>query len=231
VPEPSRAPATLILVPTEGEERRLAELGGFAPELGARARCGFGPVAAAARAAQLVAELRPRRVLLVGIAGGYAPERAPVGSALVFARVDIEGVGAGQGPGIPGPGLGPARLRFAQWDGPPGEAVHDSLPLLGPAGSLLLTVCAASGTPSEAEARRRRHPEALAEDMEGFGVALACRLLEVPLVVVRGISNRAGERDHEKWRVRDALAAARALALEWLQRDDWGRPAARPAGP
>jgi futalosine hydrolase len=54
--------------------------------------------------------------------------------------------------------------------------------------------------------------------MEAFGAALACHLAGVPLVVVRGISNHAGERDATRWRVREALAAARTLALEWLER-------------
>jgi futalosine hydrolase len=58
--------------------------------------------------------------------------------------------------------------------------------------------------------------------MEGFGVALACALARVPLAIVRGISNAAGERDTKRWRIREALAAARETALELLRRPDWG---------
>jgi futalosine hydrolase len=57
----------------------------------------------------------------------------------------------------------------------------------------------------------------MAEDMEGFGVALACRLLGVPLAIVRGISNEAGDREHARWQVPAALAAAADLAVRVLE--------------
>jgi futalosine hydrolase len=53
--------------------------------------------------------------------------------------------------------------------------------------------------------------------MEGFGVALACRLAGVPLTIIRGISNTAGDRDHARWRVPEALAAAAGLTLRILR--------------
>jgi futalosine hydrolase len=52
----------------------------------------------------------------------------------------------------------------------------------------------------------------VAEDMEGFAVALACRLVGVPLDIVRGISNDAGDRDKVRWQVPQALRAAADLA-------------------
>ena len=61
----------------------------------------------------------------------------------------------------------------------------------------------------------RNDRKAIAEDMEGFGVAMACKLAGVPLRIVRGISNRAGDRDLTQWQIEEALAAAaeRASAL------------------
>jgi len=50
----------------------------------------------------------------------------------------------------------------------------------------------------------------IAEDMEGFGVALACRLHCIPLATVRGLSNVAGDRRHAGWEVERALRAAAA---------------------
>lgn len=211
---PSHGPE-LILVPTPMELRQLDQLGGFQEALGRPALCGFGPVSAAARTAQLLAQLRPRRVLLLGLAGSLDRERAPLQSATGFARVRLDGVGVGTGASF----QPPSRLGFPQWDG--AEPIDETLTLSPGGQGELLTVCAASASPSEASARRERYPEAVAEDMEGFGVALACRLLGVPLAVVRGISNAAGEREREAWCVRAALAAARVLALEWLARADW----------
>lgn len=202
-------------MPTAFELRQLEELGAFPDTPGRPELCGFGPVSAAARAAQLLAELRPRRVLLLGLAGSLAHERTPLESAHGFARVRLDGVGVGGGAGF----LPPSHLGFAQWQG--AERIAETLPLSPHGQGELLTVCAASASPAEASARRRRYPDASAEDMEGFGVALACRLFGVPLAVVRGISNVAGERDRGTWCVRAALAAARELAREWLARADW----------
>jgi futalosine hydrolase len=52
--------------------------------------------------------------------------------------------------------------------------------------------------------------------MEGFAVAFACRLRGVPLDVIRGISNTAGDRDTSRWQVAAALEAAGRLALQVL---------------
>lgn len=198
----ARRVPTLVLVPTELEHERLAALGGFP---GARAElAGFGPVACAARTAGLVARRRAARVLLVGIGGSLRPRELPVGTATSFSAVHLEGL---------------TRHGFPQWKDAHGR-IEQRLPLVGARGELL-TVCAASDSPAAAHRRARAFPRARAEDMEGFGAALACRLAHVPLVIVRGISNVAGERDQRRWDVTGALAAARELALEWLDRADW----------
>ena len=210
----------LILVPTDVELRHLEDCGGFGPGRALVEVCGFGPVASAARAAERLARLRPRHVFLVGIAGSFDPARHPVGSALTFSRVALDGVGAGEGEEL----LGPERLGLAQWRSPSDAsrpAIVEELPVHPRDGdaALLLTVCSASDSEGMAAVRRRRHPEAVAEDMEGFAVALACSLADVPLTIVRGISNRVGDRHTKTWRVGDAMAAARVLALDLLERD------------
>ena len=79
---------------------------------------------------------------------------------------------------------------------------------------VLLTTAAASADQTEAAEKLRRVPEAIAEDMEGFAVAVACRIASVPLTIIRGISNRVGDRDHERWQIKPALDAAAKLAIE-----------------
>jgi len=180
----------LVLVPTELELRALETPCALGPvEI-----CGFGPVAAAARTAALLAEHRPERVLLLGIAGTYDTTAAPIGSAFDVDRVAMDGFeGAG----------------FEPWPGVGGTIdVRASTPARA-----LVTVLAPSSSPAVAAERRRRHPGAVAEDMEGYGVALACAIAGVPLAIVRGISNAAGERDTRGWRIREALAAAREVVL------------------
>ena len=100
--------------------------------------------------------------------------------------------------------------------------VGDALPLAAPAGApeaLLLTTCAASDGPEQAGERLARFPSAVAEDMEGFAVALACALAAVPLTIVRGISNRVGDRRTREWRITEAMRAAGELARVLLARE------------
>jgi futalosine hydrolase len=69
-------------------------------------------------------------------------------------------------------------------------------------------VASAAGSVEEAEGRRRAHPDALLEEMEGYAVAVAATLWQIPLSIVRGVSNAAGDRDKAHWRMPEALAAA-----------------------
>lgn len=80
----------------------------------------------------------------------------------------------------------------------------------------LLTVCAASANPADVSMRSRRYPDAVAEDMEGFGVAVACYFGATSLEIIRGISNRAGDRDPRNWDINGALRAASELTLKTL---------------
>jgi futalosine hydrolase len=225
-PRPARrsvgAPA-LLLVPTALERRRIEDLGGLPTGLAIVETCGFGPLAAAARTAQLLALLEPSRVVLVGICGSYDLAEHAVGAALEFDAVAIEGIGVGEGAAL----LPPPALGFPQWPGSHAHAgaIFDRLELAtltaGSPPRLLLTTCAASADLAQARVRRERFPGALAEDMEGFAVALACALQGVPLRIVRGVSNEVGDRAPEHWRIPAALAAARELAIEVLSDDGW----------
>jgi futalosine hydrolase len=217
-------PSTLVLVPTDMERHGLAPT--LASGLGAADRlelCGFGAIAAAARTAALIATHAPSRVLLVGIAGRLDMGLS-IGAACRFDRVACHGIGAGSGDAF----VPAAALGWPQWAGDPaagGEGIGDVIDLPGASGAiraaasggLLLTACAASATADDVAARRKLFPGATAEDMEGFGVAFACRLHGLPLAIVRGISNDAGDRDHDRWHVSAALAAAADLALQVMK--------------
>lgn len=227
---PGTGSPTLILFPTELEQRRFLDAGGLPPGLALQALCGFGPVAAAARTAALIERLGPRRVLLIGIAGAYDVGRDPIGSARVFRSVALDGVGAGEAATF----RGPSALGFPQWpaqDGSDAPQVVERIELAVPRPSAdgrwalageLLTTCAAADAPAMAAWRRERFPDAGAEDMEGFAVAFAGVLARTPVAVVRGISNAVGDRDPAHWRIPQALSAARAAAVEILAQDDWG---------
>lgn len=217
----THAAATLVLVPTALELARLEDLGGMGAGVIVKL-CGFGPIAAASSSARILAQQAPLRVILVGIAGAFEVERDPPGTALEFGSVALCGVGVGEGRGH----LPPPTLGFPQWpasEHPPREAIFDALDLGLAQGPLLLTTTAASADAAMAAERRSRFPRARAEDMEGFGVALSCAIAGARLSIVRGISNQVGDRRAERWAIPRALAAARTLALELIERERGAR--------
>jgi futalosine hydrolase len=170
-----------VLVPTELEAEGLAL--DHAPfEL-----CGFGLAWAGAAAMHAIARHRPARVVLAGACGSYDTVAAPIGAVVSASRVRCLGIGAG--------GLSAAELGFA---------AEDELPLEG-AGGLALSVATASDSPGQAESRRRQHPSAVIEEMEGYAVAVAAMLAGVPCAMVRGVSNLAGDRDTAGWQMDRAL--------------------------
>ncbi len=216
------APHTLVLVPTEIERRHLAPQPGFGAGTPCEL-CGFGPVAAAARAASQIARHTPARVILTGIAGTFDPTGLPVGTAAVFPQVALHGVGVGVASGF----VSAAALGFRHWPNDAGRSDPDSpdeLVLVAPvppAAGQLLTCCTASASPEEARQRLAQYPGAVAEDMEGFAVALACRLAGIPLAIARGISNEVGNRDVERWHIPTALDAAWLIVRDLVGRPHW----------
>jgi len=71
----------------------------------------------------------------------------------------------------------------------------------------VLTVSTVTGTAARADDLRQRHPHALAEAMEGFGVASAAAQAGIAFAELRTVSNPIGPRDRAAWRIEDALAA------------------------
>jgi futalosine hydrolase len=198
----------LILIPTNFESALIAsQLARFEKthEIVIR-HCGFGPIAAAAVATETIINLQPNRVILLGIAGAYhsSGDALTVGRAYRFASVATDGIGVGTGETF----QSASDLGWPQFAGDPNRPpIHDELQLASDSPHRLLTVCAASATREQAQRRQQQHTTA-AEDMEGFAVAMACQLQNVPLEIIRGISNIAGDRDKSNWRVADALGAA-----------------------
>lgn len=212
----------LLLIPTEmeleaiGGDGRIAawKRQGVAVQL-----CGFGLIAAGILASRAIAEFRPERVILAGIAGSLDPQRCPPGVATAFDWVQMDGIGVGSGAGY----LAPADLGWQQFptNGSGWDRDDSLLPLGSPGpggrddhgGLELLSVCSASADAAGAGLRRNRYPRAAAEDMEGYAVAAACRLAGLPLLIVRGISNLAGNRAHADWKLKEALQST----ADWLQ--------------
>ena len=213
---------TLVLVPTAFELKivRDALASGIDPSTVRLECCGFGVIAAAARAAQLMSTGRPQRVILAGISGGLN-HRLHVGRAYWFSEVAAYGIGAGAGDQF----LTAGEMGWPHWAAPSQNETNSVGDVIGlqptdyppeSHGGQLLTACAASAHSSDADLRLEKFPAAAAEDMEGFSVALAGELSGVPVEIIRGISNHAGDRHKENWMIRESLIAVAELMMESL---------------
>ncbi|MFD5520442.1 futalosine hydrolase [Streptomyces sp. NPDC127066] len=169
---------------------------------------GVGPALAAASvsAALTAAALGGtpyRLVVCAGIAGGFQPG-APVGSLVVADDIVAADLGAEAPEGfLPVTELGFGTVSHR----PPKSLVREAAAVTAGRVGTVLTVSTVTGSAARAAELRARHPRALAEAMEGFGVAEAAAAHGVPVLEIRAVSNPVGPRDRAAWRIGDALAA------------------------
>ncbi|MEY9962891.1 futalosine hydrolase [Streptacidiphilus sp. MAP12-16] len=176
---------------------------------------GVGPAAAAAGTATALA-LDPGGYSLVvsaGIAGGFAP-LAPLGCAVVAEAIIAADLGADTPDGFATvTELGFGRVRH---DTSHHELVTARLREAGvpTATGPILTVSTVTGSAARATELAARHPGAVAEAMEGFGVAEAAAGYGTAVLELRTVSNAVGPRDRAAWRIGEAFAVLeRAFAV------------------
>ncbi|MGY1579902.1 futalosine hydrolase [Streptomyces sp. MN13] len=197
-----------VLVATAVPAERDAVARAFTGSSGQVLAVGVGPARAAAGTATALTEAardgRPfGLVVSAGIGGGFAPE-APVGSLVVADEITAADLGAETADGF----LPVTELGFgAVTHRPPETLVRDVTAATGARAGTVLTVSTVTGTADRAAALRARHPRALAEAMEGFGVAEAAAVHGVPVLELRAVSNPVGPRDRAAWRIGEALDA------------------------
>ena len=166
---------------------------------------GVGSAQAAAATSRAVAldSAGYEAVLSIGIGGAF-PGRAEPGELLLARRVVAADLGADSPEGF----LSVDALGF-------GSSTLDGgrIPGLAAVVGTILTVNTATGTDERAAELMERHPAAVGESMEGYGVASAAALAELPFAEVRAVSNLVGKRDRGAWRLDLAFAALTAAAL------------------
>ena len=201
-----------LLVVTAVDAERDAIIAAVAPEGPHRVvTVGVGPAAAAAGASAALAAWPADVVISAGIGGGFGPltyGEVAVASSIVFADLGAETVD----------GFVPvSALGF-------GTEVYDVQPALALAladrtgGHLgtVLTVATVTGTQATADSLTERFPGAVAEGMEGAGVAAAASSHGVAFAEIRAVSNRVGPRDRAAWRIPDALSSLAAAVAAVL---------------
>lgn len=160
---------------------------------------GCGPTAGAGLA-HVLAQVRPRLVVGLGIAGAYPGSGLGPGEVRTVSHEHFIDLGAEDGEGwIPARDL-PLGLAgthaLARW---PGTA---------PAAVVSNTCSACTGSERTARIRRERTGADL-ENMEGAHWAVVADFHQIPLREIRAVSNLAGPRDRGAWRIPQALDALR----------------------
>lgn len=166
---------------------------------------GVGMAAAAAGTARLLtlADGRYTGVISFGIGGGIG---VPLGSTVLAARsiaadlgadspdgfISLDELGFGGTATIPVDQKLLAAMRAALPDATVGD---------------ILTVSTVTGTRQRTAWMIERYPNAIAEGMEGYGVACAATQADVPFAELRTVSNRVGPRDRAAWQIGGALDA------------------------
>ncbi|MFD7662951.1 futalosine hydrolase [Streptomyces sp. NPDC059788] len=195
---------------------------------------GVGPAAAAAGTATALTAaicggLGYDLVISAGIGGGFVPAQtaggaagrpgapagaatgttsgAPVGSTVVADEIVAADLGAETPDGfVPVTELGFGTVVHT----PPPGLVQALAAATGAARGAVLTASTVTGSAEHAARLAARHPRALVEAMEGFGVAEAAAARGLPVLEIRTVSNPVGPRDRAAWRIGEALGALSA---------------------
>lgn len=161
------------------------------------AQCGIGKVNATICTQMLIDLYQPTRLVFSGVAGGLLPNMRPgdlvVGSHVIQYDLDITAFGHR-------PGALPGRDRMIEADPDlvaactraydAGFEGQTDAPAL-----MAGTIVSGDRFISDAKTLRwlQREFSALATEMEGAAVGYTCQLNDVPFVVVRGLSDTAGD--------------------------------------
>lgn len=206
---------SLFLIPSDLERDlflRYSEC--CLPKNAAVQTCGVGLVASSAATVAAIDHHRPDRVFHVGIGGGLS-DHAKVGSAYVADGVSQQGIGIGEADSY----QSSEQSGFSRFNQSIDLQTPDSISLeQTPATESFefLSVAGASVSEQQAERRRNMFPKAILEDMESYSVVHACRIAKVPVAIIRGVSNVAGDRNLKNWNVDGAMKAAVELLMKHM---------------
>ncbi|HVW07434.1 MAG TPA: futalosine hydrolase [Bryobacteraceae bacterium] len=171
---------------------------------------GVGAVNAAIALTRFLERDGPHAILSCGIGGAY-PGAALQPATAVWAESECYGdLGAASAEGF----LDMQALGFPVIAG--AAPIYNILPVtLRPRDATarrFVTVNTCTGSDDTAREIETRTGGAV-ETMEGAAIAHVAALYGIPMGEVRGISNRAGNRDRASWRVKEAAAAAQNALL------------------
>lgn len=197
-----------ILIMTSVEAERDAILRGIGSDSRIDVKlAGVGPISAGIQTAKALTADEYDLVINMGIAGGFT-DKAEVGSLVIANEIVSADLGAESPEGfitLDELGFGASTRVKADSD-----LVQILLEVMKEenisvqAGNIL-TLSTVTGTAETTSKLQQREPGALAEAMEGYGVAMGAKEFGLPVLEIRSISNPIGPRDRSAWRIKDAL--------------------------
>lgn len=158
---------------------------------------GIGKVNAAMGTTLLIERFRPDCIINTGSAGGFSKDLS-IGDIIISTEVRHHDVDAtvfgyeyGQVPRMPAAYIANAVLiRMAE------EAV-DKLDNVGTSRGLIATGDSFMHKDEHIHAVREKFPEIMAAEMEAAGIAQCCHNFGIPFVIIRAISDIAGDKDNQ----------------------------------
>ena len=160
----------------------------------------------------------PEAAIMVGSAGMFPGFGLSAGDLVVAQAEILSELGVVSGPGIGDGAL--LKLSGVDQEISLDQALSGRIAEAGRGVGRLafgksLTVTGASANENHALLRGKRFG-ALAENMEGYALALAGQRFGIPVAEIRGISNEAGDRNRLNWDFETAMALPQRAVLEYL---------------
>ena len=196
----------------------------YAGALRGRAVClgitGVGVAAAAMALGAYGATVRPDLMVMVGSAGALPGSGLKTGDLMVpeteiMAELGVAaGTGIGDARNMPLPGV---RQEIALDQETASRLLDHAVKMGNAVHGRSLTVLGVSGDGGQAR-ERAVHFQALAENMEGYALAMAGERFECRTAEIRGISNRAGDRDKCRWDFEKGVVPPQRVVLEYLRK-------------
>ena len=191
-------------------------LGGHGVSLGVT---GVGVAAACITLGAFCGMAQPDFMVMVGSAGSLPGSGLAVGDMVVAETEILSELGV-----VSGPGMGdahpmnlPGLMQEIQLDKSFSSLLLDYAMNMGKTTyDKTLTVAGVSANEDHARARAVTF-NAVAENMEGYALALAGKRFGIPTAEIRGISNRAGDRDKSHWDFQNAIVPPQKVILEYLR--------------
>jgi futalosine hydrolase len=183
---------------------------------------GIGKVNAAHVTTCIMENFQVSRIINLGIGGAYPRSGLKVGDVAIASKeisgdegvIDVHGWGGLRRLGLP--------LIDVE-----GKKYFNEFPLMLPSRASynggksrnyitksgnFVTVAAATGTQKRARELEKRF-NGVCENMEGAAIAQVSAMYKVPMIEIRGISNRVGVRDKRKWNVKRASEHCQEIVL------------------